>query len=60
MPQGSAAVKSGAVTMHYFNLIKDELPKTLLQVVISAIGFLIALAINSALTNRSERQAFDA
>jgi len=38
--------------------LKRELPTTALQVAISAIGFLIALAINTALADRSEKDTY--
>jgi hypothetical protein len=46
--------------MRYLNEIKKEIPKATLQVVLSAGGFLIALAINSALASRSEVDTYNA
>jgi len=40
--------------------IKNEFAKIALQVTLSAVGFLIALAINSALANRGERATYNA
>ena len=44
---------------HSWQSIKDELPKTILQVLISAVGFLLALAVNSMVANHTDREAYE-
>ncbi len=41
-----------------FQTVKRELPNTALQVALSALGFLIALGINAALADRSEKDTY--
>jgi hypothetical protein len=45
--------------MGWTQTLKEEWPKTLLQVSLSALGFLIALAINSGLANLNERASYN-
>jgi hypothetical protein len=44
--------------MSWVERLKEEWPKTFLQVSLSALGFLIALVINSGLANRSEKDTY--
>jgi hypothetical protein len=45
-------------TMPFSQTIKKEMPKKTLEIVVSATGFLLALGINSWVTNRHDEETF--